>query len=270
MYHNRLKQLLAEGQVPIGTYVASDSPIFAEILAQTSIDFVIIETEHGPLSPLAYGPLTILIKIFHSHDVTPLVRVPKNDQIYIGKALDAGASGVVAPHVTSRESALALVSATRFPPEGTRGCGPLAAANEYIGPYGPYANNANAEVMAVPLIEDAAGVENFEEIAGVDGIDMVKVGSLDLALSMGLNSGRPDGGMNHPAVIEAREKVLKICLEKGIAIDIHGFSPEIIKEALASRKKVLMDVGTDVGTFHKAYVDKIDDARSQIRDATGG
>ena len=72
--------------------------------------------------------------------------------------------------------------------------------------------------------------------------------------------------MNHPAVIEAREKVLKICLEKGIAIDIHGFSPEIIKEALASRKKVLMDVGT----FHKAYVDKIDDARSQIRDATGG
>ena len=46
----------------------------------------------------------------------------------------------------------------------------------------------------MPLIEDAAGVENFEEIAGVDGIDMVKVGSLDLALSMGLNSGRPDGG----------------------------------------------------------------------------
>ncbi len=79
MSENRMKKLLAEKQVPVGMYWGSESTIFAEVLGQSGLDFVVIETEHGPLNPLVQEPLASLCRLFQSYDVTPLVRVPAND-----------------------------------------------------------------------------------------------------------------------------------------------------------------------------------------------
>ena len=270
MYQNRMKRMLAEGEVPLGAYFGSDSPVCAEILAQTGVDHVILETEHGPLSPMGYAPLSHLCKLFLSYDVTPLVRVPHRDPVYIGKALDAGAMGVVVPHVRTKEDAVRMVKATLFPPEGFRGCGPLAAANRYVGAYGPYIANSNKEIVAIALIEDQEGIDNFEEIAEVEGLCFVTVGHLDLALSMGYGSDSPDGGMSHPEVVKAREKVYDICRAKGVPINISGYSPETVRRSLAEGMKVVMGVGTDVNTFHQAFTTKINDVRASIQEAKSG
>src|SRR5689334_5783079 len=114
MQHNRVKRMLEAGEVPVGTYASADSLIFFELLCKSGVDYAVIETEHGPLSPLAYDPLATYCRLARLYDVAPFVRVPTDDRLYIGKALDAGALGVIVPHFASRASAENLVNACYF------------------------------------------------------------------------------------------------------------------------------------------------------------
>ena len=256
MYKNRLKRMLADGEVPTGMMFVSDSTLHAEVIAQTGIDFIIIETEHGTLSPLSLEPLATLCRLFKSYDVTPLVRVPANDPIYIQKSLDAGALGVIVPHIQTREQAEQMVKATRFPPEGFRGCGPLVPANRFVGPFNSYVMGSNPEIMAVALIEDRLGFENFEEICEVEGISMVSVGVLDMAFSMGIND------YTHPDVLAIRKKIYDLCRVKGIPVS--GIHADGLQAALDSGLKVVANLGTEPQTLYEACKQKVEIVRSMV------
>ena len=253
MYENKMKRMLENGQVPFGMYAAADSKIFLEILCRSGVDYIIIETEHGPVSPLSYEPLATFCRIARQWGVTPLVRTPSDDPIYVGKSLDAGALGIIVPHFKNRESAERLVASAFFPPIGERGCGPLAAANDYIDPFGEYLMHANDEVIVGGLIEDEEGIECCDEILAVEGISYVMVGTLDLAASMGIESVGADGGASHPKVQAARRKVFDACKRHGVAISMRNFGPEFFEEARESGMRYILGGGTDVGLASAAY-----------------
>ena len=257
MTENRMKKLLTEGQVPVGMYWGSESLIFAEVLGQSGLDFVVIETEHGPLNPLVQEPLASLCRLFRGYDVTPLVRVPANDPQLIGSALDAGAQGVVVPHVQTREDAVRMFEASHFPPEGTRGCGPLVPANHFVGPFNDYITQSNAEILVAPLIEDPEGVKNLDEILDVSGIDFVMFGPLDFAFSSGLCD------FMHPEVQATRNRVIDTCRAKNIAVDI-GSNPEELRAAVEKGTPVVAILGTDLHAFHRACSSAVASARAAL------
>jgi 2-keto-3-deoxy-L-rhamnonate aldolase RhmA len=253
--------MLERREAPMGLYVNGDSTIFVEIVCKTGVDYIIIETEHGPVSPLSYEPLATFCRITRLYGVTPFVRLPSDDPVYVGKVLDAGALGVIVPHLCTAESARRAVDASFFPPVGRRGCGPLAAANDYVDPYGQYLINGSSNVLVGGLIEDEEGVDNCEEIVAVEGFSFVKVGIVDLAASMGLGTDAPDGGASHPRVQAARRKVFDACKKQDVAIDLNNYPLEYLEEARTSKMRWMRGCGTDVGLFYNALKSRVGEMR---------
>lgn len=189
--HNRTKEKLVAGQTVVGTWLNLAAPIAAENLAHVGFDFLVIDAEH---SPIGLNGVFQCVQGISGSETTPFVRVPWNDTMVIKQVLEAGAWGVVVPMVNSADEAAQAVRAMRFPPEGGRSMGALASA------YGPgYGAKANAEILAVVMIEHIDAIWRASDILAVPGVDVVFIGTGDLALSMGVPLGHPD----HEAAVQA-------------------------------------------------------------------
>jgi 4-hydroxy-2-oxoheptanedioate aldolase len=155
----------------------------------------------------------------------PLVRVGWNDPAEVMRAADAGAMGVICPTVNTREECEKFVGALRYAPLGYRSLGPNRA--RFYGE--KYQAKANETLLAIAQIETAAGLENVEAIAGVEGLDMLYVGPSDLGLSMGR-----DGVIDQtdPVVVAAIDKVLATAKEAGLKAGIYCIAPAYSKQML--------------------------------------
>jgi 4-hydroxy-2-oxoheptanedioate aldolase len=156
------------------------SPIAAEVMAQSGFDFVMVDNQHGLWDEnetlLAFRSIVLC-------GAMPMLRVQKNDYYTVGRALDRGALGVVAPMINSPQEAQELARASRYPPRGQRSIGPFGAAF-----YGPdYRQQINDRLWVAVQIETITAVERAEAILNVEGIDGCWVGPTDLAASMGLD-----------------------------------------------------------------------------------
>ena len=100
---NTLKRDLAEGKAVYGCAVMSRSPIIVEMLGYTGFDWLFIEPEHVPIG--SDMTLEHLIRAAEASNIVPIVRVKENREQYIRNALEAGAQGVVVPHVATKEDA---------------------------------------------------------------------------------------------------------------------------------------------------------------------
>ena len=112
--------------------------------------------------------------------VAPVVRVRWSEPALIGAALDAGAAGVLVPHVQSARDAAAVVEAARFPPDGGRGAHPWVRAAGYAAPDDWHAR-ANDDVAVIAMVEGKDGVAAVDEILATPGLDAVFLGPVDLA-----------------------------------------------------------------------------------------
>jgi 2-keto-3-deoxy-L-rhamnonate aldolase RhmA len=153
----------------LGTVLSVPGVFHAELLAR-HFDFVWIDLEHGALGP---GDMQDAVIGTQAAGAAALVRIPAAESL--APSLDAGADGVVIPHVRSAREAEAIVRRLRHAPEGVRGYGPRRLA---IRP--------RAEQPACVLqIEDLAGVHAAPEIARVAGVDALVVGIADLSFELG-------------------------------------------------------------------------------------
>jgi 4-hydroxy-2-oxoheptanedioate aldolase len=162
---------------------AAGSQLGAEIIALAGFDGCWLDLQHGHLDP---GDLAALISLLDAYDVSVIVRVPGNEPGVIGRALDAGASGIVCPDVRTAEEAAAFAEACRYPPRGSRGYGRSRAA--LVGAFGgPSASpqSENDKVLAIAQIESPEGLESVDAIVGTAGIDAVFPGMVDYALITG-------------------------------------------------------------------------------------
>ena len=164
-----------------GTFIATPHPVSAEVTARAGFDFVCIDCEH---SQIGRGGIEDLVRACEVGGTAAMIRVPANTPEAVNAALDAGAVGVLVPRVSTAAQARAAVAATRYPPEGERGAGP-GRASRYGTDIANYIASANARIVLAVQVETATAVENIEEIARVEGVDVVFIGPGDLAVSLG-------------------------------------------------------------------------------------
>ncbi|MEZ0165150.1 HpcH/HpaI aldolase/citrate lyase family protein [Kineococcus sp. LSe6-4] len=174
-----LRSAWTAGRPALGAWLLTADTLVAQTVAGLGFDYVGVDAQHGAATDASTQELVAAL----APRTTPLVRVRQNDAGLIGRALDAGAFGVVVPLVESAEQAAAAVAACRYPPGGLRSFGP-ARARALHG--GDYAQRADAAVCCIPMIETAAGLARVDEVLAVPGVDGVYVGPADLSLSLGL------------------------------------------------------------------------------------
>ena len=183
---NRAKEKLANGEI-VTCLAGIDNPYLVDFVGQMGIDSVWFEAEHGPVSFDDIGNLSRAADLW---GMTSIVRVGSADYSTIYRTLDMGAMGIVVPHVDTVEDARAVVEAAKYAPIGRRG---MFGPRQSFG-VDDYLSKANAQTLAVVLIEDIKSVDNLDEILAVEHIDVYHVAPSDLAQSMGHigNDGHPE------------------------------------------------------------------------------
>ena len=212
MLASKIKDKLNSGKVSIGSWMSMAHPSIAEILAMAGYDWVVIETEHTAIDVSEVLRLIIAIE---QRGSIPLVRLAWNDPIQAKAVLDSGAAGIIVPMVNTKAEAELAVKMTKYPPMGFRGVG-LARAQGYGVDFDEYVKCANADTLLLLQIEHIDAVNNIEEILSVPGIDGTYIGPYDLSMSLGI-----PGQLNHPDVINAKNKVLDAALKRGLVAGIH-------------------------------------------------
>ena len=164
--------------------ISGPRPPRSPTTASLGFDYVCIDLQHGLND---YDGMANALAAMAGSGATPLVRVPWNEPGIIGRALDAGAAGVIIPMVNSVDEAQRAASACHYWPTGTRSFGPIA-----LGARGGFAGieAANEQVLCIPMIETREAVEQIDDILGVPGISAVYVGPADLSITYGLPSSR--------------------------------------------------------------------------------
>jgi len=195
LVRNKLKEKINKGEAVIGTWNTLSSPLVTEVLAQSGLDFQIIDLEHGPF---AMDQVHLHVSSCEGSQCTPLVRIPENSDWMALQVLDQGAYGVVVPHIESLDDAKALAEATKYYPKGSRGFTPFSKAGGYSDDsISEYVDKAIYETLNIVIIESKKGLENLEEILKVDAIDVVYFGAYDLSQALGF-----PGDMQHPSLIQ--------------------------------------------------------------------
>ncbi len=193
MKPNRMIRRIEAGEPVFGVSVMFPCPEIVEMIGELGFDWVMLDGEHGSISPATVGPLVMAAEL---RGLTPIVRPAENNAALIGSYLDRGAMGVQVPHVKTKEQAAAAVAACRYHPRGTRGLAGGRIADFGFGKTtAEYVSEANDNILVCVQIEDVEAVENLDEILAVDGVDVYFVGPTDLAQSM----GHP-GEKEHPEV----------------------------------------------------------------------
>lgn len=241
------------GETVVGYWVALDNPVGTERIARTGYDYVTLDLQHGLIS--YSGMLAGLMAVDAGQGAVGLVRVEANLPTPIGKALDAGAAGVIVPLVNTPEEAAAAVAAARYPPAGIRSYGPMRSELRV----GPDPAQADQSVLVLAMIETAAGLANVEEIAATPGLDGLYIGPSDLRLAIGGRTpSDPAVQDEHEAAIE---RILRACDAHGIVPGIHTHSGEAARTRLAAGFR-LVTVSSDLVHLEEAARDHLAAARA--------
>lgn len=235
-----LRSRLRRGPGMLGTFSLLGSPEVTELAALAGFDALILDMEHGPFDLQQVGRCLVAA---HLRGMPVIVRVAGNDPAAIGKVLDLGADGILAPHIGSAAAAEAIVAAARFTPEGARGAHPWVRAADFDGaagasPAGWFAE-ANSRVAVLAMVEGADSVDNLEEIVHVPGLDAVFLGPMDLSHALGV-PGQPE----HELVIAALDRAFDAASAAGLATAVFAPSPERAKSWL-DRGAGLVAYGVD-------------------------
>jgi 4-hydroxy-2-oxoheptanedioate aldolase len=215
---NHMKEKLARDEVVASMTVRFARSIEIAQVAKTSgFDTIYVDMEHNTLTLDATCQICIAAQQI---GLTPLVRVPANTPDYICRVLDGGAMGVITPHIRSAAEARAMVELVKFPPLGERSAGGALSHYQYRS-FPIVETNAamNDATSLVVMMETVAALENVEEIIGVEGVDMLLVGSNDLCGEMGIG-----GQYDHPKLRDAFARCIEAARKVGKHVGVGGLA----------------------------------------------
>lgn len=251
-----IRERLAAADRPlVGVWVCSGSPVAAEVVAGSGLDWTLIDGEH---SPIGLESILALLQAVAPYPITPVVRVPGNDPVWIKQVLDVGAQNILVPMVNTAADAASAVAATRYPPRGIRGVGSALARAGQWGRIENYLHRAHGITSLTVQIETDAAVRSARAIAEVDGVDAVFIGPSDLAASMGLL-----GEQEHPDVVAAVETTIAEVRATGTPVGVNAFNPVMARRYLAAGASfalVAADVSILARTTEKLAAEWIPDA----------
>jgi 2-keto-3-deoxy-L-rhamnonate aldolase RhmA len=216
MFENKTKLKLQNNELALGFGVHHlRTSATAMIAAAGDHDWLFIDMEHGAISP--HDAAQICIAALPT-GVTPIVRICADALDEGTRCLDNGALGVIVPHVDTVERAKQIAKAFRYPPIGHRSWGGPPAVFGFKAPGNAEAQAAlNKAVLVVAMIESPEAVRNAKDIAAVEGIDALLIGTSDLTAELGIS-----GQIDHPKVVEAYDSVGAACRASGKALGMGG------------------------------------------------
>jgi 2-keto-3-deoxy-L-rhamnonate aldolase RhmA len=242
MRPNLVKRACLEGRVQVGSFIATNDPLCAQIMANSGFEWVLMDMEHGPVPISALQTAVIAMR---TTPTEPFVRAAWNASAPIQTALDCGVSGIMVPMVNSRADAEAVVRDARYLPLGERSRGPLRGVLSFETDFAGYCAAANDEILVMAQIETAEAVENLEEIAAVDGIDCLFVGPNDLASTYGVSFPQAWDAKSGD-YYDAIAAVPQVARKHGKIPGIQAVSPAMANECIALGY-TLVGVGADAG-----------------------
>ena len=255
-----LRARLADTGTPaLGTWLKIPAMEIMELVALAGFDFVVIDLEHSPIGlESAYR----LIGTALYRGVAPVVRVPGLAGGLVPRLLDAGAVGIMVPHVDTVEQARAAVSAVRFPPLGSRGVGSTGRAGAWGAlPRADYLRFGQDEVVLIAQIESAPGVRNAGAIAALDGVDALLVGAADLSVSEGKTE-------NHPDVRDLIAAAVDAARGAGVPVGNAGGATAAAVRASAEAGFTFTMLSNDASLFGAAAKTAVETARTATRTRT--
>ena len=235
MRDNRTKRILLAGGLALGVSITIADPFVAEVIGGAGFDFVLIDTEH---SPITLDQLQMLLIALRTSASTVFVRPAANDATLIKQILDLGAEGLVVPEVDDAASCADAVAAARYPPLGRRGFGPRRAAR-LEGGRSAYIARADDEVAVFVMVESADAVANIDAVLRTPGLDGIMVGPADLAVTMGhLND------FSHPDVAARIADVRAACQRNSVPFGIFAATEQAARRWAADGAS-FMTIGAD-------------------------
>lgn len=217
---NHCKNRLAENIVCYGLFLVSASSLVAECCATRGPDWLLVDME---ASPADRHDLVQMLQALNGARATGMARVARNERQLIEAALDSGALGLMVPKVESADEARAVVDCAYYPPKGRRGVNPVRCSG-YFRLLPDYFTEANRSIMTIVQIESAKAVAAANEIAAIEGIDILFIGCGDLACDLG-QAGQVEG----PEMERAIDRVLKACQQHGKTPGIFAYSLELAR-----------------------------------------
>ena len=208
-----LREQLRQRASLVGCFQQIPAAESTEAAAFAGLDFSIFDLEHALIDD---AQIAALLRAAEASGIAPLARLPHADGPRIGRLLDAGLAGIFVAHVRSAAAAREIVEATRYPPRGHR-----SAAGTRATGYGRTASlpelidSEGGDPAVVAMIEDGTGVENASEIAAVDGVDALFLGTTDLSVDLGA-----PGQRDHPDVVAAVSAVCEAAAAHGISAGV--------------------------------------------------
>jgi len=213
-----LKQRIRNGEAVNGCWLNLGSSITAEIVGQAGFDWVLIDLEHG--AGEEKDVLSQLQALEHS-STAAIVRVESAERQRIHRVLDAGAEGVMCPHIDSTADARKVVDGLRYPPGGSRGVAKMVRASGFGKNFAEYYSNANENIVGVVQIETPEALRHLDEIAAIDGVDVLFIGPADLTMSLGIF-----GQFDHHLFTDAVKATVAAAQKAGKAAGILIFNPD--------------------------------------------
>jgi 4-hydroxy-2-oxoheptanedioate aldolase len=227
---SEFKQQLRNGAPKMGLFLNSHSPTVAEQLAHSGYDWLLVDTQHGPMG---YEKLSAMLCAISSGGAKSMVRVGGyNDRAGIQQALDLGADGILVPYINTAEEARQAVSCALYPTAGTRSVYFPQRSMNKDGLLG-YAGNWNKNVIVALQVETADCIKNMEEIAAVPGVDLLFLGQNDLCMSMGLYEKYEFPHMyTSPELGAATQKLIDEATKNNVILGLFLFGTGRVKEFL--------------------------------------
>ena len=192
------RQRLVNRDLLIGTWIKTPSPIVCEVLGKSDLDALCLDAEHAPFGRL---DLDTCISATRAAGMTALVRVPSADPPKILSALDCGATGVVVPHVKTREDAEAICLWSLYGPGGRGYAGSTRAAGFGGKAIADHLRDSTADTTIIAQIEDLEALDAIDDITAVERVDCLFIGRIDLSVALGKTDP------SDPVVVEAVDGV---------------------------------------------------------------
>jgi len=241
---NPLKEKLAAGRPVIGIWSIIPSPVVAEIIGLSGLDFAILDMEHGIFD---MASLDACVRAVESAGAAPLVRIPGMNSSAAQWALDLGCYGIVVPQIRDAGDAATVVGMAKYAPQGVRGYNPFTRAANYANP----ADNRSGKLdngfsLTTVIIESRSALDDLDAICATPGIDVVYMGIYDLAVGLGY-----DGNTRHPEVVKIVEDAIARIRAAGKAAGMMVRSEPDIERALHLGANVLV-YGVDTFLIREA------------------
>lgn len=244
---NHVREKLARNELVLSMTARLVRTVEIATIAHTAgFDSLYVDLEHSSFSIDTTGQICMAAL---AHGVTPFVRVPGGAPDMIARVLDAGALGIIAPHIGSAADARAVVRAAKYPPLGERSfTGGLPHLAFRTLPAAEMFRVMNEATMVIAMIETGAALDVAEDIAAVDGVDMLFVGTNDLCAALGI-----PGELEHPSILAAYDRCLAAAKRHGKHVGVGGLAGQAaLVRQLVARGARYVSTGTDLAFLMSA------------------